>query len=107
MRLYRCHGCGMNNIFYCASAGKVVARSVETLENSEAVRFPDALCDLVADVSRLQIRENKDVGPSCDRTALGFTRSYLRNERGIELHLAVQKKVGSKLVGNLNGILYF
>ena len=107
MRLYRCHGCGVNNIFHCTSAGKVITGFVKPLENSEAVSFPDALRNFVAYVARLKIRENQDIGMACDRTALGLACSDLGNEGGIELHFTVKKEVGSKLVGYLDCLLNF
>ena len=106
MRLNRCHGCCVNDIFYSTAAGQVIAGLVKTLKNSEAVSFPDALRNFVADVTGLKIREDQDICPPCDRAALGFTCSYFRNQRGVELHLTVEKKVRSKLVGNFHSSLH-
>ena len=107
MRLYRCHGCGVNNIFHCTSAGKVITGFVKPLENSEAVSFPDALRNFVADVARLKIRENQDIGMTGNRAALSLAFSDLGDESGIELHFTVKKKIWSKLVGYLDCLLNF
>ena len=97
----------MNNIIGRAAAGKIIAGFVKALENSEAVCLPDALSNLVANIARLEIRENQDVGPPRDRAALGLARSDFRDERGIELELAVKKKIRRKLMGYLHCPLDF
>ena len=84
----------MNNIFHRAAAGQVVAGLIKPLKNSEAVSLADALRNFVADVARLQVRENQDISFPCDRASLGLTCSDFGNERCIELHLTVKQKVG-------------
>jgi len=105
--LHRCHCCSVNNIVHRTAAGQVVAWLVKTLENSKAVSFPDALRNFVADVARLKIRENQDIGMTGNRAALSLAFSDLGDESGIELHFTVKKKIRSKLVGYLDCLLNF
>ena len=54
------------HLLNAAAPGKIVYGSGETLEEAVCVGFADTLDQLVADVACLKVREDEDVGLSCD-----------------------------------------
>ena len=90
-----------------AAAGEVVARFREALQDGERFRAADALRDLVADVSSLQVWENQHVGMAGHGASLRFGGADFRNDRGVELHFAVQREIGGHFVGETGRLLHF
>ena len=90
-----------------AAAGEVVARFRKALQDGERFRAADSLRDLVADVSSLQVRENQHVGMAGHGASLRFGGTDFRDDRGVELHFAVQREIGGHFMGETGRLLHF
>ena len=76
------------------AAGQIVDRRVQTLQNrAVGLEAAQTLGDFVANVARVDIRENKGVGLAGNRRALALGRRNDRGERGVELQLAVYREI--------------
>ena len=100
-------GDGRDDVIDGAAAGEVVARLRKALQDGERFRAADALCDLVTDVSSLQVRENQYVSMSGHGASLRFGGTDFRNDRGVELHFAIQREIGGHFMGETGRFLHF
>ena len=105
LRLDRSDGDDVHDILNGAAAGQVVDRLGKTLDDrADGLRVAQTLHQLVADVARLQIREDQHVRLAGNRAARALQFADGGNERGIRLHLAVHVQLRRLLMHQLHGV---
>ncbi len=66
---------------------------------------PSRWAIFVADVARLQRREDQHIGPALQRAAGRFVRSDVRYKGGVKLQLAIDHQLRRPLTHDLRGLL--
>ena len=95
-----------HDILCGAAAGQIVHRLCDALEDRAiGLGASEALDKLVADVAGLEIREDEDIGMSCNLGARCLELSHGRDEGSVELQVAVEGKLGVLLLGKLRCLL--
>ena len=94
-----CQSCGDDSHgvdFFCVAAtGQVVDGSVQTQQDGAvSVEAAQTLCDLVADVAGVDVREDEGVGIASHFGVGALDASDTRCHSGVELDLAFDGQVG-------------
>ena len=98
----------LHNVLYLAAAAQVVDRSSYTLQDwTYCISTRETLYQLVADIARLQIWENKHIGFACYSRTWGFLFAYALHECSIQLQLAIECQIGCHLVRQTCGLYHF
>src|ERR1035437_9005971 len=102
------HG-GGHDVLDARAAGEVADRPRESLQHrADRARAGHALGELVADVSRVEVGKNEDVGSPCDGTfTLQLLRRHLRHESGIGLQFTVYREIRRACPGERESVRYF
>ena len=90
-----------------AAAGEVVDRGVQTQQNgSIGVKAAQALGNLITNVARINVGENKGVGIAGHGRAGELELAHGGGDGGVELHLAVDGQVGGGSLGLGAGVAH-